>query len=155
MDDKAFVRLTMQEVGPRDDRILQVLQTGDESWAVRFEEVDVLIELDPETRRLMFSCELGLVPEERREEVYQLLLTYSLLWRETGGLRMALDADNQAIQLVDLHCSSLTTELLAIVLHNLEERTLLWREFIAGGAGDHSQAVPPPASDPEYPMIPV
>jgi Tir chaperone protein (CesT) family len=149
MDDRDFIRSIMQEVGPRDDGILQVLQTSDNFWVVRFEEVDVELELDPEMRRLTLSAEIGVVTEEKRAKLYETLLLYNLLWRETGGLRMALaEPGGSVIQCVDMHCSALTTELLAIVLHNLDERTLLWREFFEGG-----DAPEPVIDAPEYSMI--
>ena len=144
MSDSESIRRVMEEVGPRDDEIFAVLQTGDKSWAVRFEHVDIEIELDADSERLMLSAEIGVPPEERRLSVYETLLIYNLLWSDTGGVRMALtEAGGSIVQMVDLHCSVVTTELIAIVTHNLNERSLAWREFFEvddGGEG------PAPAS---------
>lgn len=151
MNDRETVRQILQSAGPRDDAILEVLQTGDDAWAVRYADVDIDLELEPNTRRLMFSSEIGKLPEGGGEEICRILLTYSLLWRETGGLRMALtEPKGSLVQLVDIHCGDLTAELAVAVLHNLNDRTLLWRDFIAG---DPSEAIPP--STPVFPMIQV
>jgi hypothetical protein len=154
MSDHELVRLVMQEVGPRDDEILEVLQTGDQSWAARFADVDIELELEPETRRLMLSAEIGAPPEETRASIYETMLLYNLLGSDTGGVHMALsEAGGAVVQMVDLHCSALTTELLVTVLHNLNERTLIWREFFAGGAEQGETVAPPPPF--EHPMIQV
>ena len=154
MSDHELVRLVMQEIGPRDDEILEVLQTDEQSWAVRFADVDIELELEPETRRLMLSAEIGAPSEEKRTSIYETLLLYNLLGSDTGGLHMALtEAGGAIVQMVDLHCSTLTTELLVTVLHNLNERTPIWREFFTGGAEEGGTVAPPPPF--EHPMIQV
>ena len=143
MNGQEKLRLTMQEVGPRDDGIDQVLQTGEETWAVRFEDVDVEVEFNPQTQRAMFSADIGVPPEERRLPICEAVLVYSMLWRETGGLRMAMNETGGPItQMVDVDCITLTIGTAAAVLHNLRDRTLIWRKFFYGT----DEALPAPLS---------
>lgn len=135
MIDARKIGQLIAETGPGDDAILAVVQTGDDSWVIRYEHVDVDLELDAETARLVLSAEIGVPPAERRLSIYELLLAYSLLWRETGGIRMALTgAGGAAVQLVDLAAADLTVGVLATVAANLADRTLVWRAFFTGGA---------------------
>lgn len=152
MNDQEHIGLVMREIGPRDDGILEILQTGDESWAMRFQDVDVEIELEPESRRLMLSAEIGAPNDEQRASFYEAMLLFNLLWRDTGGVRMGLaEAGGAILQMVDLHCSSVTTDMLVAVARNLNDRTLLWRDFLKA---------PPPnelatESSANHPMIQV
>jgi hypothetical protein len=151
MKDLEKITLVMAEVGPLDEEIYEVLRLKEDFWAVRFAEVDVEVEFEAASGRLVLSAEIGAAPAERQAEIYETLLMYNLLWRETGGVRMALsEPDGGVIQSVDLLLSIVDANLLAIVLHNLNERTTMWREFFAGG-------VAPDASPtyPEHPMMQV
>jgi hypothetical protein len=132
MADAQSVQQLISEVGPLDDAILEVVQTGDDSFALRYEHVDVELEIDAEGGRLMLSTEIGEPPLAQRLSIYQSLLTYSLLWRETGGVHMALAGPQGAvIQMTDLTFTELTPTLLATVAANLASRTLTWRAFFA------------------------
>jgi hypothetical protein len=134
MTDQEQVARLMAEVGTLDDDIVAVVQTGDDSWAIRFEDVDIEVERDPHGGRLVLSAEIAVPRREDRVTVYEALLSYSMLWRETGGLRMALaEPGGAAVQLVDLNTVDVTPKLLATVAANLAERTLVWRAFLASG----------------------
>jgi Tir chaperone protein (CesT) family len=133
MDGAERVALILQEVGARDDGIKEISAAGEAGWIVRFDEVEIEVEFDPQTQRLMVSSEIGTPPEELRVQMYEAVLLYSMLWRDTGGLRMAMSESGGPItQMVDLHLSSLTTPVLATVLRNLAEKTLIWRKYING-----------------------
>jgi hypothetical protein len=148
MNDIEKIAHAMSEVGPLEHGIFEILRLRDDFWAVRFAQVEVEVELEPAARRLVLSAEIGPVGLERQTEVYETLLMYNLLWRETGGVRMALtEPDGGVIQSVDLHFSLIEAPLLAVVLHNLNERTLMWREFFAGGVA--------PDASPTYPDFPL
>ena len=137
MTDQERVARLMTEVGPLDDDIVEVAQTSDDSWAIRFEDVDIEVERDPLGGRLVLSAEIAVPRREDRVTVYEALLSYSMLWRETGGLRMALaEPGGAAVQLVDVSIADLTPKLLATVAANLAERTLVWRAFLASDQQD-------------------
>lgn len=142
----------MREIGPRDDGILEILQTGDESWAMRFQDVDIEVELEPEFRRLMLSTEIGAPNDDQRAPFYEAMLLYNLLWRDTGGVRMGLaEAGGPVLQMIDLHCSSITTDMLVAVVRNLNDRTLLWRDFLKAPAPNELATTP----SANHPMIQV
>jgi hypothetical protein len=102
----------------------------------------------------MLSAEIGAPPDEKRASIYETLLLYNLLGGDTGGVHMALsEAGGAVVQMVDLQCSALTTGLLVTVLHNLNERTLIWREFFTGETEEGDTVAPPPPF--EHPMIQV
>jgi hypothetical protein len=125
------------EVGPLDERIATVIKTSDGAYAIRFEDVDVLAEWDDTRKRLVLSCEIGAVPPERAGQIYEILLTYSMAWRDTGGLRMALAGlGGNAVQLVDLAGEEIAARRIAIVAVNLAERTRVWRAFFTLHAGE-------------------
>jgi hypothetical protein len=134
MNDLERIQHVMRDIGPMDDDILAVVQTADDRWAVRFDDVDVDIELDTENERLMLSTTIGPAPAKRLETVYATLLTYSMLWRETGGIRMAMtNHGGDVLQMIELATSRLTPALLTIVAGNLCARTRIWRAFFITG----------------------
>jgi hypothetical protein len=133
MDDLERIDLIMQEIGPRDDGIDQVLRLDEEIWAVRFADVDIEAEFDAPSRRLMLSADIGAPPADLQAHMYEAALTYSMLWRDTGGVRMAISESGGPItHMADLHCSDLTAATMAIVLRNFNDRTLIWRKYIEG-----------------------
>jgi hypothetical protein len=149
MDDREKLALIMQEVGPRDDGIEDVRRVADDRWIVRFPAADIDAEFDPARKRLTLSSPIGTPPEDARLHVYETLMIYSRLAQATGGVYMALEGPGgQAVQMIDLACATLSTEELAVVLHNLAERTVIWRGFVEGR--DENA---PPAAEPLYSMI--
>ena len=133
MEDLEQIALVMQEVGPRDDGIEQVLRLDEQTWAVRFSDVDIEAEFDPPMQRLMLSADIGRPPPELQTRMYEVALTYSMLWRDTGGVRMAMsEAGGPLTHMVDLAAPALTTATMAVVLRNFNDRTLIWRQYIEG-----------------------
>jgi hypothetical protein len=131
------------EAAAFDDDIAMVVATGDNNnWVVRFEAMDVEIELDPGRRRLILLTNIGVPNPERRLSILEAVLVFNLLVLETGGVRMALTAtDGDMVQLVDLGIDELTSRDLATVITNLAGRALVWRAFISAAVAD---APPPP-----------
>jgi hypothetical protein len=145
MDDREKLSLMMEEAGPRDDHIELILRTSEDAWTVCFLDVDVEVELDPLQSRVLLSAGVGVPPEDARTHVYEAVMMYSRLWRETGGVHMALEEPGgRIVQMVALDCASLSVGTMSIVLHNLAQRTLIWRGFVEGRDQD---APPPAASD--------
>ena len=80
----------MEEVGTLDDSIVACLKTQDGAYAIRFEDLDIFVEVEADRGRVVLSSEIGTPFHARAAEVYETMLSYNLLWRATGGLRMAL-----------------------------------------------------------------
>ena len=71
--------------------------------------------------------------------MHETLLTYALLWRDTGGVAAALTADGTVVVLLTLYAAEVTADLLATVLANFAERARLLHTYVARG-GEEPQA---------------
>ena len=79
----------LQELGPNTPDIDAVVQTEDPSWAIQFsDETIVIIEPAEDPPRMVLSSELGSANESLQLPIYETLLCYNLLWRETGGVKI-------------------------------------------------------------------
>jgi hypothetical protein len=132
MTDMRDIQETMVDVGKLDESVLEILQISDDCLVARYEDVDVEVEFDAASGRILLSTEIATPTPDKRLEIYETLLNYSLLWQETGGVRMALAGrGGPAIQMVDLETAGLRPDLLRTVLANLVDRTIIWRAFFA------------------------
>ena len=131
--DSERIGLMIEEAGPRDDAIAAIIQSGETTWQVHYGECEIDCEYEPTLQRLMLTIPVGVVAPERQARVYETLLAFNLIWRDTGGVRMALAGPNgQVVQMVDLTGAELSTDLLLTVMTNLVEKADIWRDFIAG-----------------------
>ena len=90
--------------------------------------------------RLLLQAEIGPAPEEQRTKLHAAMLSVSFLWRESGGLHMALaGSEGSAVLMADLAGDELTSQTLATVAGNMAERVLVWRGIFANSA-DSAQA---------------
>ena len=125
------LQAVMRDVGPMDDDIGAVLHLTDGRWLVRYADIDVELEHDEATKRVMFSTLIAPVPAERGVEILQALLLYSMAWQETGGIRMALNGIGGAVvQMVDVFAADVDAKLVATVARNLAERVAFWLDFM-------------------------
>jgi hypothetical protein len=142
MAEVAQVPAMIVEAASFDDDIAMVVGTTENNWVVRFEAMDVEIELDPERRRLVLLTNIGVPNPARRLSILEAVLVFNLLVLETGGVRIAMTAtDGDMVQLVDLGIDDLTSRDLATVITNLAGRALVWRAFISAVPED--APVPP------------
>lgn len=131
------VSALMGQVGPLMD-MMSVEETEDRAtWILAVEEtLAVLAEYDADSRKLILSAETAMVPEERRADVYELLLLFNAQWRETGGVRMVLEAPGEpVVQVVDIAGDGLDLVGLQTVLGNFIAKALAWRQLVSEGAG--------------------
>jgi len=109
------LNLLIQELGPMDESINSVLRLSDAEYVVNFDDVDVDVEYDAPSKKLMMSAQLGVPSAANALKVYEFLMTYALAWRRTGGLGIALTAPGGSLVLtlplfaVDLTAARLTT----------------------------------------------
>ena len=136
MVEIAAIQKLIEELGPTTDELAAVAQLNETTWGVAFDETTfVTLELDEPHHRIVLSLELGAPEESRRLEVYEALLGYNLLWRDTGGVKMAMGGDEGTVfQLYDLDASGATLEGLRDVLLNFVEKGRIWRAFVADTA---------------------
>ena len=130
----------IEAVGPRDQDIEGVVQLPGGDYVVHYDDLEVTIVSEAATDRLVMSADLGEAPRDKRLAVYTTLLNYSLLWRDTGGVHMALTADGTVVQLLALSGTEVTLDLLDTVLRNFAVKARLMRAYVVtgGGAGNES-----------------
>ena len=127
----------MSQVGPLTD-MMSVVETEDgAAWILAVDEtLAVLAEYDADSRKLILSAETAIAPEERRVEVYEMLLLFNAQWRDTGGVRMVLEAPGEPVlQMVDIAADGLDLVGLQTVLGNFIAKAVAWRELVSEGVG--------------------
>lgn len=81
----------ISQIGPVFPDIDAVIQTEDPSWAIQFvDELVVMIEQLEHPDRMVFSSEIGAVTDDQELPIYEALLCYNLLWKDTGGVKIGL-----------------------------------------------------------------
>jgi hypothetical protein len=113
------VRQLITDIGPIVNAA-EISEYAEDTWVVTFDdEVAVVIELDSDRNVLILNASLGAPVSGSELTAYKLLLQAALAWRETGGLRMGLDPDDDdVIQLCDLALAGMTPNDLAVrVMH--------------------------------------
>ena len=135
MSNAQHIHALMNELGPLVDRIEVIQQEAENGWAVVCnDETAIDIECDEVGNRLTFVVPLGPIAEENQTEVYRTLLTYNLLWRENGGIHMAIDDEDNALLLADVFHVDLSVDALAAVIESLVDAARGWKEVIANAA---------------------
>lgn len=125
------MRETIVTVGPASADIEGILERGEGEWLLRYPDIDVALEFDADSNRLVVSAELDEPAPENRLEVYTSLLNYSLLWRDTGGVYAAMTAGGVPMLFLPLFGDEVTAELLGTVLENFKTKARLLRTYIA------------------------
>lgn len=92
------IRQLVQELGPSMPDIDAVVQTEEPSWAIQFsDETILIIEAADDPARLVVSAELGTAAEAQQRTVYETLLCYNLMWRNSGGVKIGLAGPQGAL----------------------------------------------------------
>ncbi|KVZ50918.1 type III secretion system chaperone [Burkholderia ubonensis] len=119
-------------IGPQIDDVVRIFQGNESRWTVQFSDIDIDIEFDEAEERLHFSTVVGPLLEWRKIEILELLLTYSLLYKETGGVRMAMTSvGGDVVQLFDVMASRIDPGMLTEILSRLVENTKIWQAFFS------------------------
>lgn len=88
----------IKELGPAMPDIDAVVQTEEPSWAIQFsDETIVIIEPADDPSRMVISAELGTAAEAQQRLVYETLLCYNLMWRDSGGVKIGLAGPQGAL----------------------------------------------------------
>jgi hypothetical protein len=128
----------IEALGARNDEIEVITRNGDAQWSVGFDE-DTVVTLDlvADQAKLVLSTPLGRPSTEQRLAAYEAMLSYNMLWLETGGVTIGLGgAHGELVQLFELNAADddLTLDLLDVVLVNFAEKARMWRRVIAEGS---------------------
>lgn len=130
------MQIMMEEIGPAMPEIDAVIQSEEENWAIQFEDQTIVtIEWAKNPDRVVLSTILGIPSESMQLSVYETLLCYNLLWKDTGGVKMALAGPNGELMLLyDLYMSELMLSDMQIVLSNFVSIGQVWSVYVAGEA---------------------
>jgi len=120
----------ISDVGPRLPQIMGILRRPEAEWLIRLPDVDVVLEYDDRTRRLMLSIELSTVDRVREPETLTRLMQYGFLWRETGCVNVSLNDDLRPVLMVPLFLEEITTDLLANVVAHMVEKARAFTALI-------------------------
>ena len=122
----------MTELGPVLEPDAIIFEPSSAQWSIALSggtRVDAAYDAASET--LVFALRLGAPPTEARERVYELLLRFSFLWRDTGGLYTALDGDGTAILMQRQSLEGLDATALGEILRRLVVNRAIWADFVA------------------------
>jgi hypothetical protein len=131
----------MSEIGPLLDLDEVIEHAGEAVWVLALADGAVVeAEYDEAAGgRLLLSMELGEPAEAGAAELHRTLLQYNYLWRQTGGVRMAL-AGRVVVQGLELAVPGLDLSTLAAALTGLHGNAALWRDLLASSAAPDPQA---------------
>ena len=134
------IQQLIQEIGPHMQDIDAIVQTEEPSWAIQFsDETIVIIEAAEDPARMVFSAELGSANDTKQHAVYEALLCYNLMWRDTGGVKIGLAGPQGALIIsTELCLEGLMLNDLQFTLKNFLKITRSWQGFV-------SQTAPTPA----------
>jgi hypothetical protein len=143
MTDFSHAHDLMLQVGDMLD-LPQVTEFAENnSWLlVTKDNIAVSVELDSDNGRLMLTATVG-APSRERPADLETLLVHNMAWRETGGVRFALDQPGgEALLLFDVALAGLDASRLQALVGDLAAKAAVWRAYLArSGAGAES---PPP-----------
>ena len=127
----------MARIGPVMNLAEVVAHEDGAAWTLGVDDdLALLAEYDAAGARLALSAETASPPLTRRAETYELLMLFNAQWRETGGVRMALEApDAPVVQTIDIGVENLDIASFAAVIGDFAAKALAWRRLIADGAG--------------------
>ena len=124
----------IQELGPASADIDAVVQTDEPSWAIQYsDETIVIIEASEDPARMILSSELGSPNDSLQLPIYETLLCYNLLWRETGGVKIGLAGPKGALILsCELCLDNLSLMDLQEGMNNFTSIVRTWTKYVTG-----------------------
>ena len=132
MNDKTIAEKLFQELGPLLDPAAIVYDETEPLWAVVIDETTRIdVAYDDDAGQFVFALDLGEVPDQSAERVHALLLRFSGVWRETGGLHTALDGEGRALLMYRHPVQGLDVQRLQTLMGNLAVHRRMWADLIA------------------------
>ena len=103
------MQIMMEEIGPSMPEIEAVIQSEEKNWAIQFDDQSIVtLEWAEKPERVVLTSMLGVPSESMQLSVYETLLCYNLLWKDTGGVKMALSGTGgELVLLYELFVSDL------------------------------------------------
>lgn len=138
------MQIMMEEIGPVMPSIEAVIQSEEKNWAIQFDDQSiVMLEWAEKPDRVVLTAMLGTPSESMQLSVYETLLCYNLLWKDTGGVKMALSGPGgELILLYELFSTDLTLNELQTVLSNFVSIAQVWSVYVTGESEQPVGSVP-------------
>ncbi len=127
------IQQLVQEIGPSMPEIDAVVQTEEPSWAIQFsDEIIIILEAAEDPPRIVLSAELGAAGEEQQRLVYETLLCYNLMWRDSGGIKIGLAGPQGALILsADICLDNLTLSSLQQEFNKFRKIARSWTCYVS------------------------
>jgi len=137
----------VKELGPAMSDIDAIVQTEDPSWAIQFsDETIIILEPADDPSRIVVSTELGAAAEAQQRTVYETMLCYNLMWRDSGGVKIGLAGPQGALIIsTDVCIESLTLQELKQEIQRFLTIARSWAQYV--GKADASEAPPLPGME--------
>ena len=137
----------VKELGPAMPDIDAIVQTEDPSWAIQFsDETIIILEPADDPSRIVISTELGAAAEAQQRTVYETMLCYNLMWRDSGGVKIGLAGPQGALIIsTDVCIESLTLQELKQEIQRFLTIARSWAQYV--GKADASEAPPLPGME--------
>jgi len=120
------------EIAPLTDQIQNIAQLDDGAWALGFDdETVVMMEWAPHPERVVLSATIGSPPVEREAEVFETALSYTALWQESGGAKVAKGGQEGELVLIrELHPELEQGWDLLPVLEHFSNVAAWWKHYV-------------------------
>lgn len=142
------MQIMMEEIGPSLPEIEAVIQSEQTHWAIQFDDRSiVMLEWADKPDRVVLTAMLGRPSESMQLSVYETLLCYNLLWKDTGGVKMALSGPGgELILLYELFVTeALNLNGFQTVLTNFVSIAQVWTVYVTGDSEQPAANLPGPA----------
>lgn len=132
IDQAHDLKAMLCEAGPLSDSIQSIMQASTNAWSVAFEGgTMVLAEWIPGPARVAMSASIGAPPPGRRTTVHSVALSYNMLWRETGGVRIGQAGDEETMLLMqDVHVADASPQDIARALEHFSRLVAWWGAYV-------------------------
>ena len=140
------MQIMMEEIGPSMPEIEAVIQSEEKNWAIQFDDQSIVtLEWAEKPERVVLTSMLGVPSESMQLSVYETLLCYNLLWKDTGGVKMALSGPGgELVLLYELFTSDLSVNELQTVLSNFVSIAQVWSVYVTGENDQPATNLPGP-----------
>lgn len=137
----------IKEIGPAMPEVDAIVQTEDPSWAIQFsDETIIILEPADDPSRAVISTELGAAVEAQQRRVYETMLCYNLMWRDSGGVKIGLAGPQGALIIsTDICIEGLTLQDLKQEIERFLQIARSWTQYV--GKADAGEAPPLPGMD--------
>ncbi len=138
------MQIMMEEIGPSLPDIQAVIQSEDKNWAIQFSDQSiVMLEWVADPDRVVLTSILGVPSESMQLSVYETLLCYNLLWKDTGGVKMALSGPGgELVVIYELFSTDLMLNDLQTVLTNFVSISQIWSVYVTGESDPSNMTLP-------------